>query len=252
MNHSTSAFNFNHFTSSATSSVAPTPVPSEFTDFVSAGDSSTAPSTDMLIVNGDNATDAETAELNSENLNRIFNLLDDVQHEEQQKEQQLMLTLDVDAAQQHSHKFLFQPSRSYPNTPLPYQSASNTRDPVVGSFAMSLPSAAGVTMTSRSYPSTPLISRPMFGASEDDGPFEQGLADLSNGGSVSQLTLNALNIHSTVPTFAARRNINHLLEQPSFSVEDELALDTLDALQECDTLTQFVQEVSNPAPDAST
>jgi hypothetical protein len=69
---------------------------------------------------------------------------------------------------------------------------------------------------------------------------------------VSQLTLNALNIRTAVPTFAARRNINPLLEQPSFSVEDELALDTLDALQECDTLTQFVQEVSNPEPDAST
>jgi hypothetical protein len=251
INHSTSAFNFNHFTSSATSSVAPTPVPSEFTDFVSAGDSSTAPSTDLLIGNGADAPDTETAELNSENLNRIFNLLDDVQQEEQ-KEQQLILTLDVDTAQQHSHKFLFQPSRSYPNTPLPYQSASNTRDPVVGSFATSLPSATGVTMTSRSYPSTPLISHPMFGASEDDAPFHQGLGGLSSGGSVSQLTRNALNIHSAMPTFAARRNINTLLEQPSFSVDDELALDTLDALQECDTLTQFVQEVSNPAPDGST
>lgn len=252
INHNTTAFNFNHFASSTTSSVAPTPVPSEFTDFVSAGDSATVPSTDLLIVNGDDAADTETAELNSENLNRIFNLLDDVQQEEQQKEQQLMLTLDVDAAQQHNQKFLFQPSRSYPNTPLPYQSTSNTRDPVVGSFATSLPSASGVTLTSRSYPSTPLISRPMFGVSEDDGPFQQGLGDLSSGESVSQLTLNALNIRNAVPTFAARRNINLLLEQPSFSVEDELPLDTLDALQECDTLTQFVQEVSNPAPDAST
>ena len=248
IDHSTTAFNFSHFTSSATSSVTPTPVPSEFTDFVSAGDSSTAPSTDLLMVNGEDGADAETTELNSENLNRIFNLLDDVQ----QKEQQLMLTLDVDAAQQHSQKFLFQPSRSYPNTPLPYQSTSNTRDPVVGSFATSLPSvSSATTFTSRSYPSTPLLGRPIFGGSEDDGPFQQGLGDISNGVSVHQLTLNALNIRTAAPSFAVRRNINPLLEQSSFSVEEELALDTLDALQECDSLTQFVQEVSNPVSDAS-
>ena len=248
IDHSTTAFNFSHFTSSATSSVAPTPVPSEFTDFVSAGDSSTAPSTDLLMVNGEDGADVETTELNSENLNRIFNLLDDVQ----QKEQQLMLTLDVDAAQQHHQKVLFQPSRSYPNTPLPYQSTSNTRDPVVGSFATSLPSASGAaTFTSRSYPSTPLLGRPIFGGSEDNGPFQQGLGDISNSGSVHQLTLNALNIRTAAPPFAARRNINPLLEQSSFLVEEELALDTLDALQECDSLTQFVQEVSNPVSDAS-
>lgn len=248
VNHSTTAFNFNHFTSSARSSVAATPVPSEFTDFVSAGDSSTAPSTDLLLVNGV----AETTELNSENLNRIFNLLDDVQQEEQQKEQHQMLTLGIDAAQQHNQKFLFQPSRSYPNTPLPYQSISNTRDPVVGSSATCLPSESNATLTSRSYPSTPLIGHPMFGGSEDDGPFQQELENVSSVKSVSQLTLNALNIRTTGPSFAARRNINSLLEQPSFSVDDELALDTLDALHECDTLSQFVQEVSSPASDACT
>jgi hypothetical protein len=249
VNHSTTAFNFNHFTSSATSSVAATPVPSEFTDFVSAGDSSAGQSTDLLLVNGD----AEATELNSENLNRIFNLLDDVQQEEQQKEQQLMLTLDTGAAQQHNQKFLFQPSRSYPNTPLPYQSTSSTtRDPVVGSSATCLRSESSATLTSRSYPSTPLIGHPMFVGSENDGPFQQELGNVSSVKTVSQLTLNALNIRAAGPSFAARRNINPLLEQPSFSVDDELALDTLDELHECDTLTQFVQEVNNPAPDAST
>jgi hypothetical protein len=92
----------------------------------------------------------------------------------------------------------------------------------------------------------------MFGGCEDDGPFQQELGNASSVKSVSQLTLNALNIRTTGPSFAARRNINPLLEQPSFSVDDELALDTLDALHECDTLTQFVQEVSNPASDACT
>jgi hypothetical protein len=62
-----------------------------------------------------------------------------------------MLTLDVDAAQQHSQKFLFQSSRSYPNTSLPYPSISNTRDTVVGSFATSLHSVgSAITFTSRS------------------------------------------------------------------------------------------------------
>ena len=122
IDHSTTAFIFSHFTSSTTSSVIPTSVPSEFTDFVSAGDSSTAPSTDLLMINGLDGADAETTEQNFENLNRICKLLDDVQ----QKEQQLMLTLDMDAAQQHSQKFLFQSSRSYTKTPLPYHSTSST------------------------------------------------------------------------------------------------------------------------------
>ena len=159
-------------------SVAPTPVPSEFTDFIPTGESAD------LLMNGD-----EGAELNSENLNRIFNLLDDVQ-----EENKLSLTLDIDIAQQNSQR---QPSRSYPNTPLPY-----TRDPVVSSFTASLPPD-----TSRSYPSTPLI---------EDNLFQQELA---------------------------RRNVSTLLDPTPFS---ELALDTLEALEGCDTLTQFVQEVSGP------
>lgn len=115
------AFDIGAFTPSAASSVAPTPVPSEFADFVSAGDASAA---DLLMEDG-----AETG-LNSESLSRIFNLLDDVQQRGE----------------------LPQPSRSYPNTPLPY-----TRDPVVTSFAAALPSDGTV---SRSYPSTPLVGLP--------------------------------------------------------------------------------------------
>ena len=205
-------FNLGHF--SASNSVAPTPVPSEYTDFISTGgESSTAQSADLLMTNGDDGTDADTAELNSENLNRIFNLLDDVQ------EQQLSVTLDIDIAQQNSHKLLQQLSRSYPNTPLPY-----TRDPVVSSF----------TDTSRSYPSTPLMGLPGFGGSEDDGPFQQDLGE-------GQITLNALNVRTT-----ARRNINSLLDQTPFAVDDEIALDALEVLENCDSLTQFVQEVNGP------
>ncbi|KAJ9584251.1 hypothetical protein L9F63_021413, partial [Diploptera punctata] len=190
-------FNIGQF--SGSNSVVPTPVPSEFTDFISTGgESSTAPSTELL---GDDGTD-ETPELNSENLNRIFNLLDDVQ-----EHQQLSLTLDVDIAQ-NGPKFIQQPSRSYPNTPLPY-----TRDPIVSSFAASLP-------------------RVVFGSSEN-GSFQQELSD------GQQITLNSLNIRTT-----ARRNINSLLEQTPFSVDDQLTLDTLEALEGCDTLTQFVQEVN--------
>ena len=213
IDHSTTVFNFSHFTSLATSSVTPTPVPSEFTDFVSAGDSSTASSTDLLIVNGEGGADAETTELNSENLNRIFNLLDDVQ----QKEQQVMLILDIDAAQQHSQKFPFQPSRSYPNTHLPYQSTINTRDPVVGSFANSLHSvSSAATFASRFYPSTPLLGRPIISGSEDDGKFPAGFGDISSGVSVHQLTLNALNIRTATRSLAVRRDVNPLLEQSPF------------------------------------
>ena len=125
-----------------------------------------------------------------------------------------MLTLDVDAAQQHSQKFLFQSSRSYPNTLLPYQSTSNTRDPVVGSIATSLHSVISAnTFTSRSYSRIPILGRPIFGGSEDDGPFQQGLGDISCGVSVHQLTLNASKIRKATPSFAVRRNINLLLEQ---------------------------------------
>ena len=161
------------------------------------------------MVNGEDGADAEKTELNSENLNRIFNLLDDLQ----QKEPKLMLTLDIDAAQQHSQKFLFQSSRSYPNTPLPYQSTSGTRDPVVGSFAISVTCVScAITFTSRSYPSTPLWGRPIYGGSEDDGPFQQGLGDISSGVSVHQLTLNALNIRTAALSFAVKPNINPLME----------------------------------------
>jgi hypothetical protein len=83
IDHSTTAFNLSLFTSSNTISVTPTSVSSEFTDFVSAGDSSTAPSTDLLMVSGEDGADAETIELNSEILNRIFNLLNDVQQKEE-------------------------------------------------------------------------------------------------------------------------------------------------------------------------
>ena len=69
--------------------------------------------------------------------------------------------------------------------------------------------------------------------------------------SVHQLTLNALKIRTAAPSFEVRPNINPLLEHSSFSVEEELALDTRDALQECDSLTEFVQEVSKPVSDAS-
>ena len=95
------------------------------------------------------------------------------------------------------------------------------------------------------------MRRPIFGGSVDDGIFQQRLGNISSCVSVHQLTLNALNIRTGAPSFAVRRNINPLLEQSPISVEEELSLDTLDALQECDSVTQFVQEVSNPVSDAS-
>lgn len=230
-----SNFTFNHFASSTTSSVTPTPVPSEFTDFAGIADNSTQ-SSNLLIVD-DDGNDPDTNGLNSENLNRIFHLLDETQDDDNPQVSALSLSLEDEIngsdLQINNNRFLLQPSRSYPNTPLPYK---NVGDQIL-SFNNSVNSVeVQSNPTSRSYPSTPLLNMPDYGNTD-----EQTLQNLNDGDTCdNQLTLNAINIIQTISgNFSARRNINSLLEQAPFSVEDEISL----ALS--DSLNQLATEVGN-------
>ncbi|XP_049847509.1 probable serine/threonine-protein kinase DDB_G0282963 isoform X1 [Schistocerca gregaria] len=236
-------FSFNNFGSSATSSVTPTPVPSEFTDF--AVTESSAQSSSLLIVDDEHNSDTVTGDLNSENLNRIFNMLDDAQNDHENRHSAMGISIsneisecDLESACQRA---LQKPSRSYPNTPVPYKTAG-IRDPVVTSFSTTASAfESHSNLTSRSYPSTPLIGMPVFGTSDD-----ARLQNVNSGeDSVNQFTLSLCQEQSTATCFAERRNMSPLLDQSTFTVGNDLELDTLEVLADCDSITQLVQDVSN-------
>ncbi|XP_049782241.1 DNA-binding protein RFX7 [Schistocerca cancellata] len=236
-------FSFSNFGSSATSSVTPTPVPSEFTDF--AVTESSAQSSSLLIVDDEHNSDTVTGDLNSENLNRIFNMLDDAQNDHENRHSAMGISIsneisecDLESACQRA---LQKPSRSYPNTPVPYKTAG-IRDPVVTSFSTTASAfESHSNLTSRSYPSTPLIGMPVFGTSDD-----ARLQNVNSGeDSVNQFTLSLCQEQSTATCFAERRNMSPLLDQSTFTVGNDLELDTLEVLADCDSITQLVQDVSN-------
>nr|CAD7197182.1 unnamed protein product [Timema douglasi] len=225
------AFNFNTFSSSATSSVAPTPVPSEFMDFVSIDDNSVAAS---------NLLDGETGEtegLNPESLKQFLNILDTAQ-QEQSNQEQANIAMSIDESgldiQTQCQPRLLQPSRSYPNTPLPYKST------VLGDHFNTAMEDNSTKLISLSYPSTPMLGHSTFDNNDDLAENETA--------SINQITLNALNSRQgdfgAMVGFSARRNINLLLEEAStLSVEDELPLEPFD------TFSQLVHEV-NVQPDS--
>nr|CAD7585502.1 unnamed protein product [Timema genevievae] len=223
------AFNFNTFSSSATSSVAPTPVPSEFMDFVSIDDNSVA---------GSNLLDGETGEtegLNPESLKQFLNILDTAQ-QEQSNQEQANIAMSIDESgldiQTHCQPRLLQPSRSYPNTPLPYKST------VLGDPFNTVMEDNSTRLISLSYPSTPMLGHSTFDNNDDLAENETA--------SINQITLNALNSRQgdfgAMVGFSARRNINLLLEEASsLSVEDGLPLEPFD------TFSQLVHEVRDAA-----
>nr|CAD7257419.1 unnamed protein product [Timema shepardi] len=225
------AFNFNTFSSSATSSVAPTPVPSEFMDFVSIDDNSVAAS---------NLLDSETGEtegLNPESLKQFLNILDTAQ-QEQSNQEQANIAMSIDESgldiQTQCQPRLLQPSRSYPNTPLPYKST------VLGDHFNTAMEDNSTKLISLSYPSTPMLGHSTFDNNDDLAENETA--------SINQITLNALNSRQgdfgAMVGFSARRNINLLLEEAStLSVEDGLPLEPFD------TFSQLVHEV-NVQPDS--
>nr|CAD7399582.1 unnamed protein product [Timema poppensis] len=220
------AFNFNTFSSSATSSVAPTPVPSEFMDFVSIDDNSVAAS---------NLLDGETGEtegLNPESLKQFLNILDTAQ-QEQSNQEQANIAMSIDESgmdiQTQCQPRLLQPSRSYPNTPLPYKST------VLGDHFNTAMEDNSTKLISLSYPSTPMLGHSTFDNNDDLAENETA--------SINQITLNALNSRQgdfgAMVGFSARRNINLLLEEAStLSVEDGLPLEPFD------TFSQLVHEVN--------
>ncbi|KAJ8869115.1 hypothetical protein PR048_030681 [Dryococelus australis] len=213
-------FTFNSL-SSATSSVAPTPVPSEFMDFTGLGETE--------------AESEETEGINTESLAQILNILNSSTVQKVVDSASLTIGVGEDVEGEnfalHNQQRNSYSSRSYPNTPVPYKNSSN-RDPLVSSFNLNLDDNFG--MMSRSYPSTPLLNG-SFMSGDEIGPY-QNVTE----GTGSNL-LNTQHEHGGLPTSSGRRNANLM---SSFCV-DELQLDTLDDFQACDPLSQLVREVQH-------
>lgn len=200
------------------SPVVPTPVPSELTDF--GGTVNVDSSSDYLLLADNNGTENIEPGTEQNNIlmdsamNKIFDMIVDA------SKTPLVEITECSRFQQ--------PSKSYPNTPTPYNMPSNSRDPIVSAFAPNPPIAQQI---SRSYPSTPVFSKSLF-------------SDTSNNFGIHQD-----DIQSTSPS--DRQNINILLQNPTeplgLLTEDDLVLHNLTAeIPGCeDTFNELAREVTN-------
>ncbi|XP_071444668.1 DNA-binding protein RFX7 [Hetaerina americana] len=200
---------------SATSSVAPTPVPSEFADFgcIDAGGASSVLE-GIGVAGGDDSMDNRAGEgvaaLEGADDSHLSAILEDITFFEGQQ--------SVAASRQFS-------SRSYPNTPVPDVgvAAALSETGINVEETNNRRSYGDAMLASRSYPSTPLISAPSLPLFEP--------------------TLNALNTNPSGTTggFSAQRNMPELFDQSQ--------VESLEALLECGSeFSQLVQEV-NAVPE---
>ncbi|XP_046613521.1 uncharacterized protein LOC124301930 isoform X1 [Neodiprion virginianus] len=257
-------FQSHSFNPSTSSSVAPTPVPSEFNDFGPIGhidggsfllndaDGNIMPNDDNFII-GDK-------EISTENLTNIFNILDsqssqslEILPEHNTSDEPIVsnslilnslpsthLNLNVgdilepetalDSPESSTLQRMMQ-SRSYPNTPLPM------------ALSYASPYADDVTSGSKSYPTTPLH------------PIElKEVYTESSEPMLSSLNLNSLQLHGeTVNSDSSSnnvcRNVTDLLES-SFLADNEGETDSLDplgnfdGLQDVDSLAPLFNDVS--------
>ncbi|KAK0165999.1 hypothetical protein PV328_004462 [Microctonus aethiopoides] len=250
-------FQNNNFNHSSSSSIAPTPVPSEFNDFGSIGQSDTylLDEVDANFISDDQQFLMEDKEISSENITKILNFLDEEDgkglnilpeqniHSDERLIHESGLMLDplpnanlniagaisldpatvLDPSVGESLQKIIQ-SKSYPNTPLPqattgYSSSAFTED----------------SNGSRSYPSTPL--HPLQ---------HQDVYCESNEPMLSSPTLNSLNLRGDNGNPDAEnvcRNVTDLLET-NFLGDNEGDADDLDPLSNFDGL----QDVESLAP----
>ncbi|XP_046403065.1 uncharacterized protein LOC124168798 [Ischnura elegans] len=199
------------FMESAASSVAPTPVPSEFADFgcMDAGSASNVLE-GMGVTGGEDSLDNRAGDgvvtaLDGADDSHLSAILEDMAYFEGQQ--------SVAASRQFS-------SRSYPNTPVPEVgvAAALSETGINVEETNSRRSYGDAMLASRSYPSTPLISAPPL------PPFEP--------------TLNALNANPTGSAggFSSQRNME---------LFDQSQVESLEALLECgNEFSQLVQEVN--------
>lgn len=264
--HCLSSFQSQSFNPSTNSSIAPTPVPSEFNDFGSIGQSE-GPSTYLLddvdpnFISDDQNFLMSDKEITPENITNILNILDEEGTQslqiipEQPTEEGLMennsIVLDAlpNSNLNLSEEDMLDPSnvldipvggalqkiiqsRSYPNTPLPVPVSTYT------------PSYTEDSNGSRSYPSTPLHTV------QSQETYQE-----TNEPMLSSPTLNSLNLHNETANESTSnslcRNVVDLLEANFLGETDTETndLDTLgnfDGLQDVDSLTPLFNEVTEP------
>ncbi|KZC11557.1 DNA-binding protein RFX7 [Dufourea novaeangliae] len=264
--HCLSTFQSQSFNPSTNSSIAPTPVPSEFNDFGSIGPSE-GTSTYLLddvdpnFMSDDQHFLMSDKEITPENITNILNILDEEGAQslqilpEQSAEESLIenngIVLDslpnsnlnlseedvLDPSNVHDipvdgalQKII--QSRSYPNTPLPVPVSTYT------------PSYTEDSNGSRSYPSTPLHIVP-----------SQEIYQEANEPMLSSPTLNSLNLHNETVNESASgslcRNVVDLLEanflgETDTETNDLDPLGNFDGLQDVDSLTPLFNEVTEP------
>ncbi|KAF7379941.1 hypothetical protein HZH68_016889 [Vespula germanica] len=260
-----SSFQSHSFNPSTSSSIAPTPVPSEFNDFGSIGQpegtSYLLNDVDPNFISDDQQFLMNDKEITSENITNILNILSEEGSQslqilpEQSGEEDLIdnngIVLDtlpnsninlseedmldpsnvLDSSVSGALQKIIQ-SRSYPNTPLPAPVSTYT------------PSYAEDSNGSRSYPSTPLHTVQ-----------SQEVYQESNEPMLSSPTLNSLNLHGDTTSIATSdngcRNVADLLEttflgEPDGEADDLDPLSNFDGLQDVDPLTPLFNEVTEP------
>ncbi|XP_076242718.1 uncharacterized protein LOC143184403 isoform X2 [Calliopsis andreniformis] len=262
--HCLSTFQSQSFNPSTSSSIAPTPVPSEFNDFGSIGQPE-GPSAYLLddvdpnFISDDQHFLMSDKEITPENITNILNILDEDGAQslqmlpEQPAEEGLIennsLVLDAlpNSNLNLSEEDMLDPSsvldipvggalhkiiqsRSYPNTPLPVPVSTYT------------PSYTEDSNGSRSYPSTPLHTV------QSQETYQE-----TNEPMLSSPTLNSLNLHNETVNESASsslcRNVVDLLEGSFLGETDTEAndldpLDNFDGLQDVDSLTPLFNEVT--------
>ncbi|KAK2579789.1 hypothetical protein KPH14_012182 [Odynerus spinipes] len=260
-----SSFQSHSFNPSTSSSIAPTPVPSEFNDFGSIGQpegtSYLLNDVDPNFISDDQQFLMNDKEITSENITNILNILSEEGSQslqilpEQSGEEDLIdnngIVLDTlpNSNINLSEEDILDPSnvldnsvsgalqkiiqsRSYPNTPLPAPVSTYT------------PSYTEDSNGSRSYPSTPLHTVQ-----------SQKVYQESNEPMLSSPTLNSLNIHGDTTSIATSdngcRNVADLLEttflgEPDGEADDLDPLSNFDGLQDVDPLTPLFNEVTEP------
>ncbi|XP_031845605.1 uncharacterized protein LOC116432618 isoform X2 [Nomia melanderi] len=264
--HCLSTFQSQSFNPSTNSSIAPTPVPSEFNDFGSIGPSE-GTSTYLLddvdpnFMSDDQHFLMSDKEITPENITNILNILDEEGAQslqilpDQSAEESLIennaIVLDTlpNSNLNLSEEDVLDPSnvhdipvggdlqkiiqsRSYPNTPLPVPVSTYTSSYTEDSNG------------SRSYPSTPLHTVQ-----------SQEIYQETNEPMLPSPTLNSLNLHNETVNESTPgslcRNVVDLLEanflgETDTETNDLDPLGNFDGLQDDDSLTPLFNEVTEP------
>lgn len=263
--HYLTSFQSQSFNPSTSSSVAPTPVPSEFNDFGPMGQSDNSAylldDVDPNFISDSQHFLIEDKEITPENITNILNILDEEGPQSLQilpdhpteetliETNEMMLddlpnsnlnlpdenildpTTVLDSSVSGTLQRIIQ-SRSYPNTPLPLALSSYTSSYTEDSNG------------SRSYPSTPLQTVQ-----------QQDVYPETSEPMLSSPTLNSLNLHSEAANVSSSsgvcRNVTDLLEtnflgDADGETDDLDPLGNFEGLHDVDSFTPLFNEVTEP------